>query len=96
MSEQIITISRNEAHALGLKRYFNGKLCSKGHVAERLVSDRKCLECSRARKRDKLADDPEHAEKERKRKREYMHDKRARARVRSLVPKSRSRQLPVS
>lgn len=40
-------ISRKEAQALGLKRYFTGKPCGKGHIAERYVSDTACLQCHR-------------------------------------------------
>src|SRR5258708_4810612 len=50
-------ISRNQALALGLKRYFTGKPCKHGHVCERIIiapvqthggpGDR-CLECSNA------------------------------------------------
>lgn len=39
-------ISRKDAQASGLKRYFTGKPCKHGHVAERLVSDRKCIDCA--------------------------------------------------
>lgn len=38
-------ISRTEAKALGLKRYFTGKPCSRGHVSERQVSSFGCLIC---------------------------------------------------
>ncbi len=41
-------ISRKEAQAQGLKRYYTGKPCKHGHIAERSVSDRKCLECNRS------------------------------------------------
>ena len=41
-------ISRKEAKAQGLKRYFTGKPCKHGHVAERIASNGKCLECKRA------------------------------------------------
>jgi len=40
---QIIT--RKEARAKGLKRYFTGKPCKHGHVAERFVSG-PCVECA--------------------------------------------------
>jgi len=40
-------ITRKEAKAQGLKRYFTGKPCKRGHVSERHVSDGKCWECSR-------------------------------------------------
>ena len=41
-------ISRDEARALGLKRYFTGKPCKHGHVAEHYVSSCGCVECDRA------------------------------------------------
>jgi hypothetical protein len=43
------TISRDEARALGLKRFFPGKPCKHGHVAEHLVSDGQCVACRRER-----------------------------------------------
>lgn len=39
-------ISRAEAKALGLKRYFTGNPCKHGHVAIRLVAG-DCIECRR-------------------------------------------------
>lgn len=41
--------TRAEAMALGLPRYFTGKPCRHGHVAERLVSARSCCDCDRLR-----------------------------------------------
>ena len=38
-------ISRAEAKALGLKRYFTGKPCKHGHVAERYVASWSCASC---------------------------------------------------
>ena len=40
-------ISRTEAVQKGLKRFFTNIPCKRGHVAERLVSSRVCLECDR-------------------------------------------------
>jgi hypothetical protein len=40
-------ISRKEALARGLKRYFTGKSCPAGHVCERIVSCFACVRCSR-------------------------------------------------
>jgi len=40
-------ISRAEARAQGLKRYFTGKPCKRGHVAERFVSG-ECVPCKLA------------------------------------------------
>ncbi len=39
-------ISRKEALAKGLKRYFTGLPCPKGHIAERLTSNFNCIECN--------------------------------------------------
>lgn len=39
-------ISRTEAKAKGLKRYYTGKPCEQGHVVHRFVSTNKCVECS--------------------------------------------------
>lgn len=42
------TISRDEAISAGLKRYFTGLPCVKGHISERNVGRRnECLECKR-------------------------------------------------
>ncbi len=38
-------ITRSQAKVLGLLRYFNGNSCSKGHVAERFVSNYGCVAC---------------------------------------------------
>ena len=39
-------ISRKDAAQAGLKRYFTGVTCCKGHVAERFVSTRTCCACN--------------------------------------------------
>lgn len=38
-------ISPDEARARGLKRYFTGEVCKNGHVAERMLSNWRCIEC---------------------------------------------------
>jgi hypothetical protein len=43
---EIVTLG--EARENGLKRYFTGKPCKHGHVAERLVSTKGCVECAKA------------------------------------------------
>lgn len=40
-------IARQEALRLGLKFYFTGKVCSRGHIAKRRVTKRRCIECER-------------------------------------------------
>lgn len=39
-------ISRGEAVSLGLKWYFTGKPCNRGHIAERQCANRRCRTCS--------------------------------------------------
>lgn len=55
-------ISRSEAKAAGLNRYFTGKACKHGHSTERFTNDGKCRECSRidparekSREKEKIA-----------------------------------------
>ena len=52
-------VGRDAARALGLKRFFTGEPCKHGHVAERDVNSRECMECSRERTRKRRAADPE-------------------------------------
>lgn len=42
-------VTRAEAQAAGLKRYFTGAPCANGHVAERMTSTFACLKCKNAR-----------------------------------------------
>ena len=39
-------ISKQQAKELGLKKFFTGISCSKGHVSERYVVSRMCVECA--------------------------------------------------
>lgn len=43
-------ITRKEAAAKGLKTYFTGSSCNRGHVAKRYVSSWGCVECERIRR----------------------------------------------
>ena len=45
-------ISRTEALHIGSARYFTGKPCPKGHMAERFVSSRGCTECAKDNKNE--------------------------------------------
>jgi hypothetical protein len=49
MTMQIIT--REAAKAKGLKRYYTGKPCLRGHASARLVSSHGCRVCENARQR---------------------------------------------
>lgn len=40
-------ISRDEAKRLGLKRFYTGSPCQKGHLAERKVANKTCVVCCR-------------------------------------------------
>lgn len=51
MGEPVI-ISRKDAKAAGLLRYFTGKPCSRGHLAERYVSSFCCVECNFAKSKE--------------------------------------------
>lgn len=61
-------ILRKDAIKLGMKRYFNGVPCPRGHVAERLVKGG-CVVCDRA---DTLARSRRNAEKRAEYSRQYM------------------------
>ena len=54
---QIIT--RTEAKAQGLKRYFTGKPCKHGHIDERLVCDGSCKTCANLKKQRKYNANPQ-------------------------------------
>lgn len=54
-------ITRAQARERGLPRYFTGKPCSFGHVAERNTTSRNCIECLKTR----------HAERKKEYKAEY-------------------------
>lgn len=48
-----------EAKLLGVKHYFTGKCCPKGHVAARLASTRACVDCAREATAEWVARNPE-------------------------------------
>ena len=52
-------VSRAEAKALDLKRFFTGEPCRRGHIAERSVHTSRCLECGRAQSAKWKAANPE-------------------------------------
>lgn len=51
-------MTRIDAKQKGLKRYFTGVPCSKGHIAERWMCSFRCVECSRIDSLNRLSDDP--------------------------------------
>jgi phage terminase small subunit len=46
-------ISRTKAEAAGLVRFFTSKPCPRGHISERLVSNRQCITCGRIKNRQR-------------------------------------------
>jgi hypothetical protein len=44
-------ITQADAKARGFKRYFDGTRCTRGHIAEKYVRGRGCVECARTRQR---------------------------------------------
>lgn len=64
-------ISVGEARARGLKRYFTGKPCKHGHIAERRVANKGCVVCA---VNDDARNKVKHAEVMRERARAYYWD----------------------
>lgn len=52
-------VTLKEAKAQGLKRYYTGKPCAKGHVAERITSTRTCVTCHYLASQDWVRNNPE-------------------------------------
>jgi 5-methylcytosine-specific restriction endonuclease McrA len=52
-------VTRKEAKAAGLKRYFSGLVCKEGHVTERTTSSNICISCGNARNAAFRAENPE-------------------------------------
>ena len=67
-------ISRAEARAAGLKRYFTGKPCKNNHLSQRITTNGTCVYCSRVygkRQRER------HPEKIKERLRKYRQENRS-------------------
>lgn len=58
-------ISRDSAKAQGLPRFFTGKACKHGHLAQRYVSGRVCCECQKVNSRKFATRHPERVERSR-------------------------------
>ncbi|HXI43857.1 MAG TPA: HNH endonuclease [Bryobacteraceae bacterium] len=66
MAEEHAIISRAQAKALGLKRYFTGVVCIAGHFSERDVSSHSCISCRKISQRKRWREDTQfRAKKER-------------------------------
>lgn len=53
-------ITRKQAKAKGLKRYFTGVPCKHGHISDRHVSTAACRECARLKSHKKQREIPEY------------------------------------
>lgn len=60
MSQPVPTMTRKEALAAGLTRFFTGQPCKNGHICERFTSDNRCRECNSDRLKARYANNPEH------------------------------------
>lgn len=56
-------ISRAEAKARGLDRYFSGRLCPKGHISERYTTNGRCVQCTLEDSAQAYSDDPQRVKK---------------------------------
>ena len=88
---QIIT--RAEAKAQGLVRYYTGEPCKRGHVCERHTCDFKCLMCNAEKAKERRAKDPERERRRRKEWREKNKEKlREQRRARYLANPEKHRE----
>ena len=71
-------ITRADALSKGLKRNFTGQPCVCGHIAERYVTTKTCLECNREYSRKRLRD-PRTRNEELERRRESSAKRRCEA-----------------
>ena len=63
-------VSRAKAKEQGLKRYFTGKPCKRGHVCERQVSNKTCVQCQQ----DRVAKYQQTSENYRRYHKSYAHE----------------------
>jgi 5-methylcytosine-specific restriction endonuclease McrA len=80
-------ISCAEAKALGLKRYFTGAPCKRGHIAERATVNSTCCECSNLKVKAKYHSDPEAA---RARQNAYYHGHKERIQETNALSRARN------
>lgn len=59
-------ISRKEAKTLGVKTYFTGKPCKHGHVCERSLKKRDCVECVKIKNKQWSTDNKEYSKRYKK------------------------------
>lgn len=77
MSDIRPIVTRAEAVAIGIKRYFTGKPCRHGHISERFTSTTLCVECNREWSRIIRKTNPS---KKREKDRKYRNENRDKVR----------------
>lgn len=75
MNDELCIITIEEARSRGLRWYFSGEPCKRGHTAERSVLKRDCRACAVERNKEKRLDNPELV---RAKDREFHHRNRER------------------
>lgn len=90
-------ISRAEAKARGLKRYFTGKLCCNGHLCERRVDNWNCLQCENTQRRRQYAANPEkNREREQRRWNDPIYREKKKASQRAYYRRNRSKVCEIN
>ena len=82
-------ISRKEAREQGLKHYFTGKPCKRGHVCQRVTKTKLCILCNREKVAEWKARNPnwfkewrqKNLEHDRQKSREWQRQNRERTRI---------------
>lgn len=75
MNQDQQIISRKDAQAAGLKRYFTGEECSNGHVSDRRVGNGECYACAKLRLNKWREDNPDKKAAHRKKHKELNREK---------------------
>jgi 5-methylcytosine-specific restriction endonuclease McrA len=80
-------VGRQQAKEQGLTKYFTGKPCKRGHIAERQVCDKGCVECKKLQKRSEFM---------RKWSRDYQKQRRIADETYRLKERAKSRRWRVN
>lgn len=90
ISHHLHLIPRSIAQKLGLRRYFTGEPCSRGHVSERQTSTGQCRTC-----KSEWADVPEQRAKKNARAKEYLVENKGKIRAyrKDYYAKNREQKL---
>lgn len=87
-------VSRNDAREQGLTRYFTGKPCKHGHVAQRDVANATCTECKKCYDRKIYRLNPE-IKKEAQKKRYWINPEKQRQWHREYCAINRDKKLKI-